>query len=70
MQLAEVGKAAEAVAAVERRLTNLEIAAELHVSVRTVETHRANLMSKLKLASQADLIRFAIQHGLVPPTLN
>lgn len=50
--------------------TNMKIAEILGISVRTVETHRANLMMKLELSSQADLIRFAIQHGLVPPTLN
>ena len=43
--------------------TNAEMALRLTVSLRTVETHRANLMRKLDLHSQADLIRYALQHG-------
>ena len=43
---------------------NREVAEELHISVRTVETHRANIMAKLEVANAAELIRFAIRHGL------
>jgi two-component system response regulator NreC len=46
--------------------TNAEIAARLSLSPRTVEMHRANLMRKLDLHSQADLIRYALQRGIVP----
>jgi two-component system, NarL family, response regulator NreC len=46
-------------------LGNNEIAARLSVSPRTVETHRAHLMSKLSLRTQTDLIRYALQHGLI-----
>ncbi len=46
--------------------TNGEIAAKLYISPRTVETHRANLMRKLGLRSHADLIRYALQRGIVP----
>jgi DNA-binding CsgD family transcriptional regulator len=49
-----------------RGLTNREIATALFISPRTVETHRANLMRKLNLRTQADLIRFALQRGLLP----
>jgi DNA-binding NarL/FixJ family response regulator len=42
------------------------IASRLNLSPRTVETHRANLMRKLGLRSQTDLIRYAIQRGLIP----
>ena len=41
------------------------IAADLEISVRTVETHRANLMRKLELRSVAELTRFAIEQGLL-----
>jgi DNA-binding NarL/FixJ family response regulator len=44
---------------------NAAIAARLFVSVRTVETHRANLMRKLGLRTQTDLIRYAIRRGIV-----
>jgi len=43
-----------------------EIAGRLFISPRTVETHRANVMHKLCLRSQTDLIRFALQRGILP----
>jgi two-component system response regulator NreC len=48
-------------------LTNNEIATRLCLSSRTIEMHRANLMSKLNLRNQTDLIRFAIQQGILSP---
>jgi two-component system response regulator NreC len=45
--------------------TNSEIAEQLYLSVRTVETHRAHIQQKLRLGSRADLVRYALQHGLV-----
>jgi len=44
--------------------TNGQIAKELSLSVRTVESHRANLMSKLELRSRVELVRYAMEHGL------
>ncbi len=46
-------------------LTNAEIGERLNLGKRTVETHRANLIRKLDLKSQADLVRFAMHRGLV-----
>lgn len=46
--------------------TNAEIAARLFISPRTVETHRANAMHKLGLRSHTDLVRFALQRGILP----
>jgi two-component system, NarL family, response regulator NreC len=46
--------------------TNAEIASRLFISPRTVETHRTNLMHKLDLHNHAQLIQFAIQHGIIP----
>lgn len=43
-----------------------KIAAMLSISSRTVETHRANLMRKLKLHSQVELIRLALRKGILP----
>jgi two-component system response regulator NreC len=43
-----------------------EIAARLFVSSRTVETHRMNLMHKLALRSQTELVRFALRRGILP----
>ena len=45
--------------------TNAEIAAELYVSVRTVETHRAHVQQKLGIKARADLVRYAREHGLL-----
>jgi two-component system response regulator NreC len=45
--------------------TNAEIAEQLYLSVRTVETHRAHIQQKLRLGSRADLVRYALQKGLV-----
>jgi DNA-binding NarL/FixJ family response regulator len=47
--------------------TNAEIAARLVISPRTVEFHRSNLMRKLGARSQVDLIRIALQSGILPP---
>jgi two-component system response regulator NreC len=45
--------------------TNPEIAEKLFLSVRTVETHRANIQGKLGLSSRAELVRYALDHDLV-----
>jgi two-component system response regulator NreC len=45
--------------------TNVEIAESLFLSVRTVETHRAHIQQKLRLASRAELVRYALDHRLV-----
>jgi two-component system, NarL family, response regulator NreC len=47
--------------------SNPAIAERLALSPRTVETHRTNLMRKLGLRSQTDLIRYALQRGIIPP---
>jgi len=69
----EVGSSAlDKVSAREREVLQLiaeghssgEIARLLHISVRTVDTHRHNLMQKLGIHSIAGLTRFAIRHGL------
>lgn len=46
--------------------TNGEIAGRLFISPRTVETHRANVMRKLGLRSQTELVRYALQRGILP----
>jgi two-component system response regulator NreC len=45
--------------------TNQEIAKMLYLSVRTVETHRAHIMQKLRVSSRAELVRYAIEQGLL-----
>ena len=45
--------------------TNQEIAKELFISVRTAETHRAHVMQKLRLSSRAELVRYALERGLL-----
>jgi len=48
--------------------TNAEVAKRLFISQRTVEVHRANMMSKLDLKTQAQLLRYAVKRGILPPT--
>ena len=45
-------------------LTNREIATRLGISVKTIDTHRGHVLKKLNLRNNADLTRFAIEHGL------
>ena len=48
--------------------TNQEVAAQLYISVRTVDTHRAHVMRKLKLQTRAELVLYALANGLIGPT--
>ena len=50
---------------VAQGLMNKEIAAKLHISVRTVEVHRFNLKKKLKIDNSAGLVRYAIDQGFI-----
>jgi two-component system response regulator NreC len=45
--------------------TNPEIARQLFLSTRTVETHRAHIQQKIRGTSRAELVRYALKHGLV-----
>jgi two-component system response regulator NreC len=45
--------------------TNQEISAQLFISVRTAETHRAHIMQKLRLSSRAELVRYALEQGVL-----
>ena len=45
--------------------TNAEIAEQLYLSVRTVESHRAHIQQKLRLGSRSELVRYALDHKLV-----
>jgi DNA-binding NarL/FixJ family response regulator len=47
-------------------MTNAEVGERLSISPRTAETHRANLLRKLGLQTQTDLVRFAVGRGLIP----
>jgi DNA-binding NarL/FixJ family response regulator len=45
--------------------TSKEIAQELHISVKTVERHRANMLEKLAMSDRVELTRYAIRRGLI-----
>jgi DNA-binding NarL/FixJ family response regulator len=59
------GREREVLLGISRGRTNKEIAAELGISHRTVETHRESLMRKLQIRTVAELTRFAIGTGIV-----
>ncbi len=44
--------------------TNAEIAEQLYLSIRTVESHRAHIQQKLRLSSRAELVRYALERGI------
>jgi two-component system response regulator NreC len=48
--------------------TNAEIAGQLYLSVRTVESHRAHIQQKTRRSTRAELVRYALDHGLVDVT--
>ena len=48
-------------------LTSKRIGTSLGISVKTVETHRANIMRKLGVGSIAELVRYAVRNNLVIP---
>jgi DNA-binding NarL/FixJ family response regulator len=45
--------------------TNQEIGNKLYISVRTIDSHRANVMRKLNLGTRAELVLFALANGLI-----
>ena len=45
--------------------TNSEIASRMYISPRTVETHRANLQAKLGITGRPELVRYALEHGVI-----
>jgi DNA-binding NarL/FixJ family response regulator len=61
------GREREVLEGIARGRTNKEIAAELGISYRTVETHRESLMKKLQIRTVAELTRFALGVGIVEP---
>lgn len=55
----------EVITKIAEGLTNAEIAAELVISVKTVDRHRENIMRKLNLHSRVQLVKYAIKKGLI-----
>jgi non-specific serine/threonine protein kinase len=60
------GREREVAALIGLGKSNGEIAGELVLSKRTVEKHVANILSKLGFTSRAQIVRWAIEHGLTP----
>jgi len=57
------GREREVLKFISEGKSNSEVAEILRISIRTVETHRANIMNKLDLRNTAELVRYAIQNG-------
>ena len=61
------GREREVMARVAEGYTNSQIAEELRLGVKSVETYRARVMDKLGLTSRSDLVRFALEAGILAP---
>jgi DNA-binding NarL/FixJ family response regulator len=61
------GREREVLQLVAEGLTSKEIAHTLGISIKTIETHRANLMTKLEIHKASGLVRVAMQEGLIAP---
>jgi DNA-binding NarL/FixJ family response regulator len=57
----------EVVKLIAEAYTNVQIAEMLHLSAKTVESHRANVLRKLGMRDRVELVRYAIRRGLVEP---
>ena len=57
----------EVVKLIAEAFTNRQIAETLKLSEKTVESHRANVLSKLGMRDRVELVRYAIRRGLVEP---
>lgn len=55
---------------IARSHSSKEVASQLNISLKTSENHRANLMRKLGVHDVAGLVRFAVRHGLVDPSID
>lgn len=63
----KIGRREEEVLSLAARgYSNRQIAEKMHLSVRTVEAHRANINHKLELKDRKDLVEYAIQKGMLP----
>jgi two-component system response regulator NreC len=47
--------------------TNAEIAEQLVISIRTVESHRAHIQQKLRVSKRSELVRYALERGMLEP---
>jgi two-component system response regulator NreC len=61
------GREREVMGRVAEGYTNSQIAEELRLGIKSVETYRSRLMEKLGLTSRADLVRFALECGVLAP---
>ena len=57
----------EIVQLIAEGMSSKEIAVDLRISLKTVETHRTHILEKLHARSVTDVVRFAIREGLIPP---
>ena len=61
------GRERSVVQLVAEGYTSKEVRELLHISIKTVESHRAAVMHKLNLSSSADLVRYAIRNRIIEP---
>jgi DNA-binding NarL/FixJ family response regulator len=61
------GREREVMVRVAEGYTNSQIAAELGLGVKSIETYRSRVMEKLGLTCRSDLVRFALECGILVP---
>jgi DNA-binding NarL/FixJ family response regulator len=62
------GREEEVLRLIARGYSNKEISAQLKIAVKTVESHKANLMQKLELRSRTEIVRYAVRQGWLQDT--
>ncbi|HEY3247478.1 MAG TPA: response regulator transcription factor, partial [bacterium] len=61
------GREREILTLIAQGSSNQEIATQLYISIKTVQTHRAHILEKLGLHDRTELVRYAIRKGLIEP---
>ncbi|MGH7462893.1 MAG: response regulator, partial [Longimicrobiales bacterium] len=61
------GREREILTLIAQGSSNQEIAKQLYISIKTVQTHRAHILEKLGLHDRTELVRYAIRKGLIEP---
>lgn len=59
------GREQEVLSFIAKGYTNQEVAEQLHLSIKTIEAHRSNIMDKLHISTRRELVQYAMNHGFL-----